>query len=219
MKKLTFLVVILSMWGVVASAQYDPKARTILDAMSTKYSKIGPYKANIQSIMTNESDGLNEVASFDITVKGNMFRLKLEEQEIYNDGKTVWTHFYIPDDEVNEVEINNYDPDEKDINPAKIYNAYKEGYKYLLVEETTEAGVKCDVVDLVAENAKDSEFFKIRLNISQKDRSLISWTMFEKTGTRYTYKISKFQSGLNVTDTFFKFDPAKFPGVDIVDLR
>ena len=215
MKKFTLILIVFGLIGFSAQGQYDPKARTILDAMSSKYAKIGVYKAQIKYSMVNEVDGLNESMSGEITVKNDMFRLKIDDQIIYNDGTTVWTFI----EEFNEVNINNYDPDEEGITPSKIYTAYKSGYKYVHLGEEVVNGVRCDVIDLVAENAKDSQFFKIRLKISQKDRSLLNWTMFEKSGTQYIYFIDKFQSGINVSDTFFKFDASKHPGVEIVDLR
>ena len=215
MKNRGILLLLFSIWIGVAQAQYDPKALVVLDAMSAKYSKISSYKAKIKSSMVNEVDGINEEMNGEITVKNDMYRLKIEEQEIYNDGKTVWTFL----SEINEVNIDDYYPEDDEITPSKIYTAYKKGYKYVLIEENTLNGVKCDVVDLVAENVKSTQFFKIRMFISQKDRSLIGWTMFEKSGSQYKYTIENFQENIKVEDSYFKFNPAKHPGVEIVDLR
>ena len=55
--------------------------------------------------------------------------------------------------------------------------------------------------------------------IYKKDKSIQSWTMFDKGGNRYKYTISKFNPALKVDDSFFTFDPKKYPGVDVVDLR
>ncbi|MDH5397326.1 MAG: outer membrane lipoprotein carrier protein LolA [Cyclobacteriaceae bacterium] len=200
-------------WG--ATAQYDQKARTVLDAMSEKYSKISAYKAEITSTMVNESDGIDEKMQGEITVKGNKFILKLDEQAIYNNGQTVWTYLI----EANEVNIDNYDPDEEEITPSKIYNAYKKGYKYLYIEEANINSNLCDVIDLVPENTKDTQFFKIKMYISQKDRSLISWVMFEKSGNQYKYEIFNFKDNIQIAESAFTFDPSKYPGVDIIDLR
>jgi outer membrane lipoprotein carrier protein len=43
--------------------------------------------------------------------------------------------------------------------------------------------------------------------------------MMEKGGTHYKYTISKFTPNVTVSDTFFAFDSAKYPGVEIIDLR
>lgn len=215
MKKLTLLLIVIGMMGWNANGQYDPNARVVLDAMSAKYSKITAYKATIKSSMINDVDDLNETMQGEITVKNDMFRLKIDDQIIFNDGKTVWTFI----EEINEVNIDNYDPDEEEITPSKIYTAYKKGYKYVLLREESINGERCDVIDLVAEDTKSTQFFKITMFISQKDRSLVSWTMFEKSGTKYKYDIENFKEGINVSDSYFKFNASDYPGVEIVDLR
>ena len=213
MKQLSLVFLLLSI-GLVSHAQYDPKALEVLDAMSAKYKSIPAFKANITSSLLNEGEGINEEFGGEITVRGDMYRLKMDEQLVINDAVTVWT--YLPD--VNEVNIDNYDPDEDGITPSKIYDAYKEGYKYLYLQDEKEGGVLCSVVDLVP-NDLDAQFFKIRMRISKADYTLQSWTMFEKSGNEYKYSISNFDPTITVSDDFFKFDPGKYPGVEIIDLR
>jgi outer membrane lipoprotein-sorting protein len=74
------------------------------------------------------------------------------------------------------------------------------------------------VVDLVPEK-KDAQYFKIRMNIAKKDRNVQSFTLFDKSGNKYKYTISKFTPNANIADNFFTFDPKKYPGVEIIDLR
>jgi outer membrane lipoprotein-sorting protein len=195
-------------------AQYDARALEILEAMSKKYKAFTSFEANITSSMTNETEGIKEEFKGKITVKGDKFRLAMEDQEIINNGTTVWT--YLP--AAKEVNIDNYDPESDEINPSKIYELYKKGFKYLYIEDVTEGGVLCEVVDLVPEK-KDAQYFKIRMNIGKKDRSIQSWTMFDRSGNRYKYTITKFVPNVTVADAFFTFDPKKYPGVEIIDLR
>ena len=147
-------------------------------------------------------------------VKGEKFRLSLDDQEIINDGTTVWT--YLPS--AKEVNIDNYDPDSDDINPIKIFDIYKKGFKYLYLADKTEAGVVLEEVDLVPEK-KDAQYFKIKMMIVKKDKSIQSWTMFDKSGNRYKYTITKFTPNIKVEDALFTFDPKKYPGVEVIDLR
>jgi len=195
-------------------AQYDPKALEILEAMSNKYKNLSSFAANLTSSLTNETDGINEEFTGKITVKGDKFKLEIEDQEIINNGTTVWT--YLPS--AKEVNIDNVDPDTDEMNPSKFYSMYQKGYKYLYLEDQTDGGVLCEVVDLVPEK-KDAQYFKIRMNINKKDKSIQSWTMFDKSGNRYKYSISKFQPNVKVDDSFFAFDPKKYPGVEVIDLR
>lgn len=214
MKKLILAVVLLT-FAKVTFAQYDPKALEILDAMSKKYKSIPAFEANISYTLTNETEKINEEFKGKITVKGDKYKLVLPEQEVINNGATLWT--YLP--EAKEVNIDNYDPNsENDLNPSKFYEMYKKGFKYLYLEEKTEGGVLCEVVDLVPEK-KDAQYFKVRMNIAKKDKSIQSWTMFDKGGNKYRYTITKFTPNPAVADATFTFDPKKYPGVEVIDLR
>ena len=213
MKKSIFAVV-LALFAVQAFAQYDPKALEILEAMSKKYKAIEAFEANISYTLTNDVEKINEEFKGKITVKGEKFRLVLPEQEVINNGSTVWT--YLP--EAKEVNIDNFDPNSDDVNPSKIYEIYKKGFKYLYLSDKTEGGVLCEEVDLVPDK-KDAQYFKIKMMIVKKDKSIQSWTMYDKAGNRYKYTITKFNPGLKVDDAFFTFDPKKYPGVEVVDLR
>src|SRR5688572_12133510 len=195
-------------------AQYDPQALSTLEAMSKKYKAYTSFEANITSSMTNEVEGVKEEFKGKISVKGDKFRLVLDEQEIINNGTTQWT--YLP--AAKEVNIDNYDPNSDDVNPSKIYEIYKKGYKYLHLGDKTEGGVPCEEIDLVPEK-KDPQFFKIKMLIVKKDKSIQSWTMFDKSGNKYKYTISKFAPNVTVADAMFTFDPKKYPGVEVIDLR
>lgn len=213
MKK-TFLAVILLILVKVTFAQYDPKALEILQAMGEKYKSIPTYEANFSYVLTNDSENVNEEFKGKLTVKGDKFRISLPEQEVINNGVTVWT--YLP--EVKEVNIDNYDRNSGDINPLKIYEIYQKDFKYLYIQDKTDAGVLCEEVDLVPEK-KDAQYFKIKLLIKKKDKIIQSLTMFDKGGNRYKYSITKFVATSNVADSFFMFDTKKYPGVEVIDLR
>ncbi|TXI69834.1 MAG: outer membrane lipoprotein carrier protein LolA, partial [Cyclobacteriaceae bacterium] len=191
-----------------------PKALEILEAMSKKYKAITAFEANLTSGLSNESEGVNEEFKGKITVKGDKFRLLLDDQEVINNGTTVWT--YLP--AAKEVNIDNFDPGSDEVNPTKIFDMYKKGFKYLYLADKTEGGVLCEEVDLVPEK-KDAQYFKIKMMISKKDKSIQSWTMFDRSGNRYKYTITKFTPNIKVDDSFFTFDVKKYPGVEVIDLR
>lgn len=213
MKK-PFFALLLMFFVKVTFAQYDAKALETLDAMSKKYKNIPAFEANISYTLTNDVEKVNEEFKGKITVKGDKYRLVLPEQEVINNGTTMWT--YLP--EAKEVNIDNYDPNSDEINPSKIYDIYKKNFKYLYLADKTEGGVVCEEIDLVPEK-KDAQYFKIKMFISKKDKSIQSWTMFDKSGNRYKYTISKFNPNSNIADSFFTFDPKKYPGVEVIDLR
>jgi len=213
MKK-TILAVLLIGAAAPLLAQYDPKALEILEAMSKKYKAIPSFEASFSYTLTNEMEKINEEFKGKMMVKGDQYRLTLPEQEVINNGTTVWT--YLP--EAKEVNIDNFDPGSEDLNPSKFYEIYKKGFKYIYLEDKTEGGVLCEVVDLVPEK-RDAQYFRVRMNIVKKDKSIHSWTMYDKAGNLYKYTITKFNPAAKVDDASFTFDPKKYPGVEVVDLR
>ncbi len=208
---------LLALFSAITSglfAQYDPKALEILEAMSKKYKLVPSFEANFSYTLTNDVEKINEEFKGKMTVKGDKYKLTLPEQEVVNNGTTIWT--YLPD--AKEVNVDNFDPNSDDLNPSKFYEIYKKGFKYIYLEDKTEGGVMCEVVDLIPEK-KDAQYFKVRMNIVKKDKSIQSWVMFDKAGNRYKYLITKFNPAVKADDTFFTFDPKKYPGVEVIDLR
>jgi outer membrane lipoprotein carrier protein len=198
----------------ICFAQYDPKALEILDAMSKKYKSFTAFEANLSVALTNDVEKIKEEFRGKITVKGDKYKLSLPEQEVINNGSTIWT--YLPD--AKEVNIDNVDTKADEVNPSKFYEIYKKGFKYLQMEDIVENSIPCNVVDLVPEK-RDAQYFKIKMNISKKDKSVLSFTMFDKSGNKYKYTISKFSPNAKIDDAVFAFDPKKYPGVEVVDLR
>jgi outer membrane lipoprotein carrier protein len=213
MKK-TLLAVLLLVLVKYTFAQYDPKALEILQAMGEKYKSLPTYEAHFSYALTNDVENIKEEFKGKLTVKGDKYRISLPEQEVINNGVTVWT--YLP--EVKEVNIDNYDKNSGDINPLKIYEIYQKDFKYLYIQDKTEGGTLCEEIDLVPEK-KDAQYFKIKLLIKKKEKIIQSLTMFDKGGNRYKYTITKFVPDAEVSENYFAFDPKKYPGVEVIDLR
>ncbi len=191
------------------NAQYDPQALTVLDAMSSKYRQVEAFKAEFSQQLINESAGLNETISGQIAVKGSMYVLDVAGQRIFNNGTDVYN--YNP--EIKEVTISTYDPEESEINVGNVYDLYKKGFKYIL-SETTANGNR--IIELDPES-RDKSYFKIKMTINPKDE-LESFTVFERTGNKYTYSINAF-TPVNLPDSHFTFDTSKYPNVEVIDFR
>ena len=213
----TWFVASLLLLASSAIAQQDEYAKTILDAMSEKYRAMSSYKVNFTYRLQNQVEGVDEEFTGEITVKGEKYRLVLNEQEIFNDGKTIWT--YIP--EAREVNVDNYLPDEGDLSPSNIYTAYRKGYRYRFVEEAKKNNLVLNVVELQPDNPKDPNktFQRVVLNISKADNLIDNWQMFDRMGNVFTYYINTFAPNVRATDDMFVFDPSKYPGVEVIDMR
>jgi outer membrane lipoprotein-sorting protein len=193
-----------------AQAQGDKKSTAILDAMSNKYEKIKSFKA----IFTYTPEG-GKALKGDATVKGTKFRLKMAGQEIFNDGKLMATYIK----ETNEVNLQDFDPSAGgDLDPTRIYSAYKKGFKYAFLQEKKEGAQTYEVVELTS-TGKNSQVNKVQIQVNKADKSINSWKIFQKNGQIVTYKVDQFQPDVAVADTYFTFNAKQFPGVEVVDLR
>ena len=211
MKKLVLIITFFA-WIGYAHAQYDERALIVLNAMSTKYQSYSSFTAEFNYSMENEEEKIKDEFNGKITIMGEKYRLDMGIQEIFNNGETIWT--YMPEEK--EVNISEFEPDEDELTPSKIFTAYENGYKYILLDNESDADY--NVIDLIPEN-NDEQFFKVRMSISKNDNMIKSWKIFDKNGNNYVHTITKFSPNNSLNSSYFEFDPSKYPGVEVVDLR
>jgi outer membrane lipoprotein carrier protein len=195
------------------SSVNDPRAESILEAVSKKYKSIGAFHSSFIYTLESSADA-KESYTGDLTVKGAKYRLKMGGQEIINNGTTVWTYLK----ESNEVNITNHEADDDEISPSKIFTVYKKGYKYAFNDDVREKGITYEVVDLIPEN-RNSQIFKIRLFIIKKDKTIKNMRVFEKSGNRSFYTITKFDPDDTIDEKPFIFEKSKYKGIEVIDLR
>ncbi|SMD33689.1 Outer membrane lipoprotein-sorting protein [Reichenbachiella faecimaris] len=212
MKSIQFLFILSIAVLTQAIAQKDPAAKEVLDAMSAKYQKIPAFKAEFSYTMEDDSDDIDEGFKGTILVRGDKYKLVMDEQEVTFDGSDIYTYLK----EENEITISGYDPEEEEISLSNIFNIYKIGYKYVYTESRNNGTI--DVVDLVPED-RDKEYFKIRMEIMTSDKSLKSFKVFDKSGSRYLYKVLSFKEDTSITDKTFVYDKTKYPGAEVIDFR
>ncbi|TXE06634.1 LolA family protein [Algoriphagus aquimarinus] len=207
-----FLALLLSF---EASAQKDPKAKTVLDAMSQKFQAMNGFTANFDFTFQDAS-GPGDRQTGDIAVKGEQYRLKLPDQEIYNDGKTVWT--FIQSDNYKEVTVNDANQMEGELTPSNIYRLYESGYSYKLIGEKQFQGKTAYVVELLAEK-NNAPFEQVKLMIDKSNSNLLGWEMFDGQGGVFSYTFKNLKLNANLPASYFVFDTKQYPGIEVIDLR
>lgn len=203
-------------------AQYDPKAKTILESAKARYSAIDYYRIKFTSSLENKAYNTKESYYGSIIVQENRYHLILKNQEIINDGTTVWT--YLKD--AKEVNISNYEPDEDDITPNKVYSLYEKGFKYAIEQENVAIeGGTYDKIRLSPTDTKVSYhtiFLFIKKNAGVNTGAIKKWQIYEKNGNEITYSVyefTKYPKVVTENPNYFYFDTKKYPGVEVVDLR
>ena len=195
-------------------AQVDKKAQTLLDDLSLKYKKCKSIKAQFAYTLENKSNKMKQTQKGVLSLKGNKFKVEVANKEIICDSKTVWTYSSAE----NEVQINNYNPNENGFNPAQIFTMYEKGFIYKFVEEKLENGKTVAQIELTPTD-KNKKFFKVKLFIDKVGKQIIRSSVYDKNGNIYTYEVQNFQADVAVNDSYFTFDPAKHPNCEINDLR
>jgi outer membrane lipoprotein-sorting protein len=212
--------ILFTLIGLQLMAQQAPspeKAKKILDEVSAKTKSYSTINASFSYSLENKASKVNEKQSGTLVLKGQKFKLSLANQEVISDGKTVWVYMK----ESNEVQIKTVEDfnSESDINPTKIFTVYEQGFKFDYVKEATTNGKTLATVDLLPLDPKKKNYSRVRLEIDKTTKQIVSTKSFGKDGNVYTLNVSKFATNANFEDKQFTFDKAKFPGVEVVDLR
>ena len=193
----------------------DPEAKKILDAVSAKFKTFKSVKANFSLAIENASGKNQGTKTGNVQMKGAKYKVTLNGQEIFCDGKTIWTL----DKAANEVQITTLDNSSGSITPQKLFtNFYDKDFLYMLNEEKQVGSKTVQVVELTPVD-KSKPFFKVLVEVDKAAKTLMSTKVFEKNGNRYIYSVSAMNTSGDIADNVFLFDAKKFPGVEVIDLR
>jgi outer membrane lipoprotein-sorting protein len=210
---LTFMVVGLLTTGMGQLSAQDATATRILSNVSRTYQTYKTIKAGFSITINNTHSKSVIKQNGTLYLKGKKFRINLSDQEIYCDGKTMWTYFK----EENEVQITKYDPHAQDINPSEIFTVYQKGFNSKYSGEKIVGGKKIQKIELTPINKK-KPYFKVKLDIDKAANKIVNMTILNKNGVNATYGITSFKANMTMNDTFFKFEPKNKPGVVVIDL-
>lgn len=207
--KNVFLALLSLLFVLPAFTQTDRKARTILDEVSAKTKAYKTIRIEFTYKMENKAQNINDSFKGVLISKGENYKLSFSGQEIFSNGKTVWT--YLKD--ANEVQINNVSKEDDSFTPNNLLSSYNENFKAKLLEENS----KQQIIELIPVQKKN--FNKVRVTIERARKIVGSITIFDKNGSTYTYTVNKFETDLPFTDSMFVFKTGEHPGVEEIDMR
>ena len=192
----------------------DANAVKLLKAVGQKYSAYKTMQMDISLTIENQDAKSKETKTGKVSSKGNMFKAEMGNQTIISDGKTLWT--YLKD--VNEVQINNFEQGQDIMTPNDIFKIAEKDYLAYMGEKITEGGKSLQIIELTPKN-KTLSFSKIKMYIDVSDNSVKRGVVYDKNAIHYTYSISNLKTNMELSDSTFKFDKSKYPGVEVIDLR
>lgn len=193
----------------------DPDAKKILDAVTARFKSYNTVKAAFQLQIENAAGKVQGTKKGTAYMKGNQYKLELNDQEIFCNGKNIWTY----DKASNEVQLSKFDASGNSFTPQKIFaNFYDKDFLFKLNGEKKLSGKTLHEIELTPTD-KSKAFFKILAYVDKATKNIVSTKVFEKNGNKYVYSVTSFTPNAKLTDDTFVFDTKKFPGVEVIDLQ
>lgn len=188
----------------------DQKAATLLNEVSTKTKAYKSVKADFSYKMINAKAGINEEKTGTLLLSGDKYKMTASGQTVICDGKTIWTYIK----ESNEVQINTLENKDDALTPSKLLTSYNTNYKSKIVKSDDPT---VEAIELIPNTTKN--FTKAILGIDKAKKQIKSFTLYDKGGNTFIYKIKTFVTDTPVTPGDFTFDEKKFPNVEVIDMR
>lgn len=214
-KNALLIAALLLMVSFRAGAQADPAAQKLLQEVSKSYKGFNKVKADFSLKASNkgQQSAYQDKGQALLDMKGDRYKIDMPGQELISDGKNQWSVLK----EEKEVQLSTVDHSATSISPANLFTFYNKGFKSILAEEEKMGNLRLKVVDLSPIDTK-SPYFKIRLRINGTTKQIHDATIFDKSGSQFTYTITNLQVA-DIEDATFTYNKNKYPTFELVDLR
>lgn len=215
MKKTALISALLLIAGLTCAQ--DPKAKEILDKISETNKSYQTIQVDFSFTLNNPKNNTTETNEGWVALKGKKYRLHLPalNMDVFSDGTTNWSYL----SESNEVNITENEANsDAALNPANLFTIYEKGFQYSYSGEEDVAGKPAFIIDLVPDNKK-KEYTKVRIFVDKAKYQIVKANSYNKDGNTYTLVLKTMKTNQNLEDDFFKFDPAKYPKVQVNDMR
>lgn len=167
------------------------------------------------------SQGKEEyIKSGKFLIKGNKYKLVMDDMEVLFDGKDNYT--YIPKNK--EVNITKPEPSKIDkgdfffSNPRDVFKGYNKNFKSAFSKESSKDNNNQYLIDLFPTDLK-TKYTRVRMSVQKQTYHINNMTLFLKDGTLYNLEFSNFKPNAEIQDKEFVFDLKKYPGAEVNDMR
>jgi outer membrane lipoprotein-sorting protein len=205
------LLIVFSMFSALVNAQSDQKATAILNKVSKLYKSYSGIKSTF-TITTTSAQGKSTSSNGTLWIKGSKYKLDYAGQEIFCNGKFIWTF----NKEDNEVTKENYKIKDNSITPNEIFTIYNRDFKNAYEGPTVKDGKTYEVIKMVSK--KKVNYSYIKLEIDKSNNKIQRMIQHYKNGTEIIYSIGQFTPNTALADNFFEWNASAHPGVAEVDL-
>ncbi|MCM1522032.1 MAG: hypothetical protein NC039_05200 [Muribaculaceae bacterium] len=199
------IVLTLSLFLISALSSLAVTPQRVIDRAANRL-KSSP---SVQVAYTVKADG--QTSQGMLTISGDRFTVTSPGMISWYDGKTQWTY----SEQMGEVNVVTPTPDElRQINPLTIISALPSDFRL----QSAKAPKGQTAVDLTAKTTR-SDIRKALITFSDATGLPTSIRVTLSGGHKLDISVNSVTPGGALPATYFKFDPKKYPGVQVVDLR
>ncbi len=216
MKQL-LLITVFALIAWTGYSQQDAKAKEILERVTKTTQSFASLDAKFSFEMNNKVQNIKDKSEGSIILKNKKYKLDLPQMgmKVTCDGKTIWSYMV----NSNEVTISNLDDAADEImDPSKIFTIYEHGYNYKFLNESVDAGVSVYNIELIPQKPT-GDIQKIKLMIDKQKMLIHGAVLNGKEGNTVIISVSQYKTDGVFSDADFVFDPKKYKGIEVVDVR
>lgn len=211
MRSKGILLVLLAV-TLCASGQDDPQAVKILDTFSAAATSAPSVSMKFLLVNIDQLTDSRDTTEGSVIISKNSYRLELPDNTIFFDGTTSWS--YLPAEKEVTITVPEKDENSFQNKPSLIFTMYRKGYKSRLVEEKGDSYL----IDLYPEDIQ-SDLVRVRLHISKPSMVLKSFEYKQRDGITLFIIIKEYNLKQVPDAGMFTFLPAKYKGVEVIDMR
>lgn len=192
----------------------DPQAQKIFENVRAKYDEYQSMKVEVSiEIEVPEQPVIKQKGV--LIQKQENYQLELEDQLHICNGKELWLYLK----EKNEVQIHEVgDGDDALLTPKDLLKFYERtDYISALTNEYSKKNRTVQQIEMKPAE-RGGDILKFRVEIYKKTSEIVSIKAFFADGVRYNVYVDKLTPSPEVLPDFV-FNPKKYPGVNVEDLR
>ncbi len=188
--------------GQAAAQSPDAVARDL----QRRYGRVTSLQANF--VQTSGGQRMNGT----LAVRGNAFRLDLDEQVLVTDGRTMWS--YTEDDR--QVVVQDYDEGQVGFSVGQLFTDYLRVFRATGATKATISGVQYDVLSL-RPRTSGSSVRDATLYVRSSDAVPTRVRVHDRNGGTLQFDVSNVRLNRSLASSTFRFEAPR--GTEIVDLR
>jgi len=146
-----------------------------------------------------------------IIIKGEKYKLKTEDGEMYFNGKTLWV-YNLAAKEVYKSIPETESMDGMLLAPFRLIKDFRKYYKYQLKDEITHSGINYVQIELFPIDLKTS-YSIMRILVNKKTGMFYSFSMQEKNGIIYTIYSREIIKDIKISEGTFSWSASLHPDV------